>query len=110
MLQHPRIRYFRHGLFITRNRQATFGNVERAFGGAAVIRGVVQNALLNAVARYDVGFECIAVRRQREFPRHPVAVEDNAITGQAYFFRTTIREVAVEEILNTLVGGAKVAC
>ena len=45
---------FRHGFFITGNRQATFGNVERTFGGAAIIRGVVQNALLHPVAGKQV--------------------------------------------------------
>ncbi len=98
-----------HRLLVAGDRQPTLGDVERALGGAPIAGGVVQHPLANPVAGNDVRLELIGIHRQRQFPRHAVAIEDEALARQGRrLIQVQIREVAIDEVLDATIRRAEI--
>ena len=102
--------FARHLALVASNGEPTLHNVKGPGGGAAVAAGVVQNAVLDAVGGDDLAGEGVAVGGEREFTGDAVTVKDDCATGEAERVggADDVREVAVEELLDALVGGAAV--
>src|SRR5258708_27182101 len=77
-----------------------------ALASAAVTARVVQDTLLYAVRAEDAGGKLVAIRRQRERPRHASTVQYQR--AQRQFGDRNVLQIIVEERLDPLVGSAKV--
>ena len=95
-----------HGQLVVGDRQAALGDVEDAGGGAAVVRGVVQHAVDEAVAAQQRRAEVVAVERQRQLAGQAGLVEHQGAAGQLGLL-AGIGQVVVEEGLDAVVGGAQ---
>src|ERR1041384_2709838 len=83
--------------------------MENAAGGASVVFGVVQNALLHAVGIHDLRFKNVAVGGQGQHAAESRSVQQKPLPGK--FNRNAainIFQIIIQEFFNAAVGGAGV--
>ena len=99
----------RHAQLVRRDRQAAFGDVEHALGRAAVVRRVVQHAVVQPVARDQLVAPGVAVDREGQLAREAVLVQHQRLGGKPDGLRERRGgPQAVDVVLDPAVGGAEV--
>ena len=109
-LQEARENDLGHRLLVRGNGQAALGDVEDAFGGALVVRRIVEDAVPDAVGGQGRRDMLVGAGRQGNLPGHAVAVEHEGRGGQGgKLGEPEVAQVGVEEALDPPVDGGKVA-
>jgi len=94
---------------VGRDRQAALGNVKDALRRPPIARGVVEHAVVEPVARYDLALPLVALHRQGQLAREAVAVENERFTGKTNrLLQPEVGELGVEKGLDPLVGRIQV--
>ncbi len=108
LLEQANISGERHAGFIRRNRKPALGHVKDALRGAAVVDRIVQDSIVEPVARHELVLPAVRVDRERQLPSQPVLVENEGLRGQAHGLGGRgVREELVDVILDSPVGGAE---
>ena len=87
---------------------STLGHVKNALGSTAIVDGVVEHTVVEAITRHQLVVPRVGVYRQRQLTRVPVVIENECFTGKARGLgKGGRRQQPVDIVLDSPVSGAQ---